>query len=61
MLNSTNWLVKFLLILEFLNSDASRDLVPFVQFKKLEKHSWGSVNFSEVAGFQHQNRATPHI
>ena len=25
---------------------ALRDLVPFVQFKKREKHPWGSVNFS---------------
>ena len=28
-----------------------RDLVPFVQFKKCEKHPWRSVNFSKVAGF----------
>ena len=27
-----------------------RDLVPFVQFKKREKHLWRSVNFSKVAG-----------
>ena len=27
-----------------LSSDALRDLVPFVLFKKLEKHSWRSVN-----------------
>ena len=27
-------------------SDALRDLVPFVQFKKPEKHPWRSVNFS---------------
>ena len=26
-----------------------RDLVPFVQFQKREKHSWRSVNFSKVA------------
>ena len=26
------------------------DLVPFVQFKKCEKHPWRSVNFSNVAG-----------
>ena len=31
---------------------ALRDLVPFVQFKKREKHSWRSVNFSKVAGFK---------
>ena len=29
---------------------ALRDLVPFVQFKKREKHPWRSVNFSKVAG-----------
>ena len=27
-----------------------RDLVPFVQFKKREKHPWRSVTFSKVAG-----------
>ena len=26
--------------------DALRDLVPFVQFKKREKHPWKSVKFS---------------
>ena len=31
--------------------DASRDLIPFVQFKRREKHPWKSVNFSKVAGF----------
>ena len=25
---------------------ALRDLVPFVQFKKREKHQWSNVNFS---------------
>ena len=30
--------------------DALRDLVPFLQFKKHEKHPWRSVNFSKVAG-----------
>ena len=30
--------------------DALHDLVPFVQFKKREKHPWRSVNFSKVAG-----------
>ena len=29
---------------------ASRDLVPFVQFKEREKHPWRSVTFSKVAG-----------
>ena len=33
-----------------LDSDALRDLVPFVQFKKREKHPWRSVTFSKVAG-----------
>ena len=27
------------------NCDALRDLVPFVQFKKSEKHPWRSVNY----------------
>ena len=31
--------------------DALRDLVPFVQFKKCEKHPWRSVNFSKVGCF----------
>ena len=30
---------------------ALRDLVPFAQFKKREKHPRRSVNFSKVAGF----------
>ena len=33
---------------------ALRDLVPFVQFKKSEKHPWRSVKFSTVAGFSLQ-------
>ena len=28
--------------------DALRDLVPFVQFKKREKHPWRNVTFSKV-------------
>ena len=31
---------------------ALRDLVPFVQLKKREKHPWRSVKFSKVAGFR---------
>ena len=27
------------------------DLVPLVQFKKREKHTWTSATFSKVAGF----------
>ena len=30
--------------------DALRDLEPFVQFKKRQKHPWRSVTFSKVAG-----------
>ena len=33
----------------FLNCDALCDLVPFVQLKKREKHSWRSFTFSKVA------------
>ena len=31
-----------------LNCGALRDLVPFVQFKKREKHPWRSVNFGNI-------------
>ena len=31
--------------------DALRDLVPFVQFTKREKHPWTSVTCGKVAGF----------
>ena len=31
--------------------DVLRDLVPFGQFKKREKHPWRTVTFSEIAGF----------
>ena len=31
--------------------DALRDLEPFVQFKKREKHPWRSATFSKVVGF----------
>ena len=34
--------------------DALRDLVPFIQFKKREKHPGRSVNFSKVIGFSPQ-------
>ena len=33
---------------------AFRDLVPFVQFKKREKHPWRSVTFCKVSGFSLQ-------
>ena len=28
-----------------------RDLLPFLQLKKREKHPWRSVTFSKVAGY----------
>ena len=31
--------------------DVLRDLVPFVQFKKGEKHPWRGVTFSKIVGF----------
>ena len=37
----------------FVISGALCDLVPFVQFKKREKHPWRSVNFSKIAGTHH--------
>ena len=30
--------------------DALGDLIPFVQFKKREKHPWRNVTFSKIAG-----------
>ena len=30
--------------------DALHNLVPFVQFKKREKHTWRSITFSKVEG-----------
>ena len=33
-----------------LNCDVLGYLVPFIQFKKREKHPWKSVTFSKVAG-----------
>ena len=40
---------------DFRTCDALCDLVPFVQFKKREKHLWRSVNFSKVARFTEIN------
>ena len=34
--------------------DALRDLVPFVQSKKREKHPWRSATLSKVAGLSLQ-------
>ena len=33
--------------------DALRDLLPFIQFKKREKHPWRSFTFSKVAAKGH--------
>ena len=41
--------------------DALRDLVPFVQFKKREKHPWRSVTFSKVAALSCKQRNASHI
>ena len=51
---SANYLVKniskdFLVFSRGIICDALHDLVPFVQFKKREKHPWRSVNFSKAA------------
>ena len=32
--------------------DALRDLVPFMQFKKHEKHQWRSVTLSKVTNYR---------
>ena len=42
--------VIFLAACWMLRCGAFRDLAPFVQFKKREKHPWRSVDFSKVAG-----------
>ena len=49
--------------------EAFREFVPFVQFKKREKHPWRSVTFSKVAGFSRflnctngtKSRNVPHM
>ena len=41
--------------------DALRDLVPFVQFKKREKHPWRSVTFSKGADLSCKSRNASHI
>ena len=41
----------FHLVIFIFICDVLRDLVPFVQFQKREKHPWRSVTFSKVAGF----------
>ena len=39
----------FIRLNQILSGDALHDLVPFVQFKKREKHPWRNVTFSKVA------------
>ena len=39
--------IKFQLFSNTTIFDALRDLVPFVQFKKREKHPWRSVTFTK--------------
>ena len=50
MLKSPSLLFHFMLLLgSFINiCDVLRDLVPFVQFEKREKHPWGSITFSRL-------------
>ena len=45
---STVSTIIFSLAVNF-QSDALRDLVPFVQFKKRKKHPWRSITFSKVS------------
>ena len=44
-------------------SDVLHDLVPFIQFKKREKHPWRSVTFSKVAGLlkKHSSMVVFHV
>ena len=37
-------------------SDALHDFVPFMQFRKLQKHPWMGVTFSKVAGWSLQRK-----
>ena len=41
--------------------DALRDLVPFLQFKKREKHTWRSATFSKVAGNVTKSNTPPWV
>ena len=43
-----------------LDSDALRDLVPFVKVKKREKHRWRSITFRKVADFKALSCRLPH-
>ena len=46
---------KFTLCVSGSICDALRDLVPWAQFKKREKHPWRSVTFSEACNFTKSN------
>ena len=52
--NTAEQLLFNIVLVKSIKCDALRDLVPFVQFKRREKHPWRSVNFSKVAGFSLQ-------
>ena len=41
-------------ISQFIMQDTLHDLVPFVQYKKHEKHLWRSITFSKVTRFSLQ-------
>ena len=43
--------IDFLEAEEIYVIDALRNLVPFLQFRKREKHPWRSVTFRKIAGF----------
>ena len=47
-----NCLVSYLLIRKIIICDTLRDLVPFVQFKKREKHPRRSVTFSKAVSYR---------
>ena len=47
---AVHFIVRFLKFFFRIICDALRNLEPFVQFKKREKHPWSSVAFNKVAG-----------
>ena len=52
-------LEQILWIAERKKCDYLRDLVPFVLFKKREKHPWRSISFSKDTGWSMQLKVTP--
>ena len=51
----SSWFFEYFVNFHQLTCDVLRDLVPFVLYKKREKHPWRSVNFSsKVADFSLQ-------